>query len=158
MAKSFMSYDEPRDEEKIEREPDVDISVAEGHGIDIDAKMQQILGGGKEGMQIVAPRYTSLTKGRLKVSFAIIGDEDYYYQIEMLKPPILGDNQILAALIQAFSTVVPASIHTYIRQPPKDLDWPVYTAIVKGGARLMGGKKFMEEKLVNKLLDLNFWS
>jgi hypothetical protein len=136
----------------------VNVSVAEGHEIDIDDQMQKVLGGGTGGMQITAPRYTTLTKGKLQVSYAVIGEDDYYYQIELLKPPSLGESQILAALIQAFSTVVPQHIHTYIRQPPKDLDWPVYTVIVKGGARLMGAKKFMEEKLVNKLLELNFWS
>ena len=157
MAKPFMSYGEPTEEVKVEREEGVDVKVSEGHKIDIDDQMRKVIGGGEGGMQLTAPKYTTLTKGRLQVSYAVI-DDDYYYQIEMLKPSDMGENQILASLIQAFSTVVPQHIHTYIRQPPKDLDWPVYTAIVKGGARLMGAKKFMEEKLVNKLLELNFWS
>lgn len=157
MAKGFMSYEEKVDAPREERRPDVEVVSTGRRDIDIDDKMQQVLGGG-EGMKISAPVYTTLKRGHLQISYAIINEEDYYYQVELLKIPDMNDDMILAALIQAFSTVVPNHIHTYIKQPPDDIDWKVYTVIVKGGARLMGAKAFMEKKLVDKLLDLEFWN
>lgn len=157
MAKPFMSYGEKETEVAVERDPEVEVISTPNHPIEVDEQLRRAIGGGEGGIQVMAPDYTTLKKGRMQVSYAVIGD-DYYYQVELLKPAVLGEQQILGALIQAFSTIVPQHVHTYIKQPPRDIDWPVFTVIVKGGARLLGAKKFMEEKLVNKLLELNFWS
>lgn len=153
----FMSYKEKKEQPEAERKPDVEVTRSEEHEIEIDEKMRQVIGGGEGKFQLTAPEYTTTKKGNLQVSYAALED-DYYYQIELLKEAQLGEDQILAAIIQAFSTIVPQHIHTYIQQPPKDIDWPIFTTIVKGGARLVGAKDFMEKKLVDKLLELNFWS
>jgi hypothetical protein len=155
MAKPFMSITEEKPEEApVQRAEEVTVEVSENHEIEIDERLRNVVG---EGMGITAPVYTTATKGPLKVSYAIIDEKDYYYQIELEKKPNVGDKQILAMLIQAFDTVVPRHIHTYIREPPRDIDWNVYTVVVKEGASLMGAKLFFEKKLVNKLLELDFW-
>jgi hypothetical protein len=144
-------------ERTVEIPVPVETSVKSDHKISIDGKMREALDMSGDAMAFSVPKYETSRKGNLSVSHAIIDGEDYYYQIELMKKAKIENRTIIGVLVQAFSTVVPDHVDVFIKEPAPELDWPVWTVIVKGGAKLMGAKEFMEKKLVGKLLELNFW-
>lgn len=123
--------------------------------VNISHNMRKILG--EKALSITAPKYTTIEHGNLQVSHAQIED-DYYYQIEFKKKPTVGERDVLASIMYACSTIVPNHIDVYISQPPRDIEWEVYTVIVKNSAKLLNAKKFLEGKLVTKFLELPLWS
>jgi hypothetical protein len=128
-------------------------SVATDDGLVVSDKLRKAVGG-EFGLRPI--KYEKKKKGRLSVSFAI-EDGNYIYQIEMEDQPEYPESEVVTAIIQACETVLPEQIEKVIGLPPKGMDWWVYTLIVKDIARQPGSKEFMEEKLVNKLLELRFW-
>lgn len=128
--------------------------VSTGRDLSIDKRLRDIVG---EEFAISAPEYTKVSRGPLHVSFAVI-DGSHYYQIEMDKAPDLDEDVLVSAIGQAFLAVVPQHIQVYIKLPPKDLNIYLYTAIAKDSDKLVGARSFMEKKLVDKLLKIDFWN
>ena len=127
--------------------------VSHGTDLVIDKRLRDIVG---EEISLSVPNYTKASKGPLHVSFASI-EGSHYYQIEMDKAPGIDEDLVVAAIGQAFLAVVPEHIHVYVKLPPKDLNIFLYTAIARDSANLIGAKDFMEKRLVEKLLDIDFW-
>lgn len=132
-------------------EPKPTISL--GTDLSVDERLRDIVG---QEFSLSAPQYTKVSKGPLHVSYAVV-DESHYYQIEMDKAPSLSEDLVVSAIGQAFLVVVPQHIQVYIKLPPKDLNIFLYTAIAKDSGKLIGAKDFMEKKLVEKLLQIDFW-
>lgn len=149
--KPFMRIVE--EEPKTETEVATRSSVATDDGLVISPKLQSEIGG---NFGIRPIKYEKKEKGKLGIAYAV-DDGNYVYQVELAEPARHPENRVVAMIIQALKTVVPDHIDTYIGLPPKDLDWWVYTVIVKGIANQPGAKDFMEGKLVEELLKLNFW-
>lgn len=124
-----------------------------GEDLPIDQRLRDIVG---EKFSLSAPQYTKISKGMLHVSYAVV-DESHYYQIEMDRQPAVPEDFIVTAIGQAFLAVVPEHIQVYIKLPPKDLNIFLYTAIAQNSAKLIGAKDFMEKKLPNKILQIDFW-
>ena len=157
VAKSFMSFTE-RDPQLTREEEAVQVvrtNTIENKTIPMDEHFAE--SAGMDAMSISAPKYTEMRNANIQVSYALIDETDYYYQIEMLKKPDLSETNVLGSIAQAFKAIVPDHIHVYISLPPADLDWPVFTVVAKKAASLMGAKTYMEEKLVKKLLELRLW-
>ena len=127
--------------------------LSDGENLDIDPRLRDVVG---EEFSLSVPRYTKVSRGSLHVSYAII-DKSYYYQIEMDSQPAISEDLVIAAIGQAFLAVVPEHIHTYIKLPPKDMGINLYTAIAKDSGKLIGAKDYMEKKLVEKILAIDFW-
>lgn len=148
-----MSYKEEQPKTEVEKDPETEVKVSEDEELMLDERMKQVLSEGAH--RLVVPQYKTLKRGHISVSFAVIDAIDYYYQIELSKEVNLSRKDILTILIMALDTVVPRHIHTFIREPTEGI--PLYTIVVQGAGRLPNAKKFMEDKLVDKLLNLNFW-
>lgn len=144
-------------EDEKQPDPPAQTSVTEDYDVHLDNRLGKELGKGGP-ISIKAPKYTSIRKGNMTVSYAVIDGSDYYYQIELWRKATIGDEGVLMNLIQAFDTVVPHQSNVYIKQPPRDLDWEVYTVVVKGVAGRIGANIYFEDRLVKKLLELNLWS
>lgn len=124
-----------------------------GTDLSVDERLRDIVG---EEFSLSAPKYTKVSKGPLHVSYAVV-DGSHYYQIEMDQAPGLAEDILVSAIGQAFLAVVPGHIQVYIKLPPKDLNIFLYTAIAKDSAKLIGAKDYMESKLIDKLLQIDFW-
>jgi len=155
----FMSFDENRKDNEIgqvdessKKTDNVSTTVQEDAEISLDHRMDKVVNGG--AMTISVPRYTTSQLGKVKVSWAIIDDVDYYYQIEFLGGQEVNDREAIGEIITRFSEIVPDHIDVYVYQPPTGIEIPLYTVIVKGGAKLLGAKDFMEKRLVEKILEM----
>lgn len=149
----FMSFKEEKDDSSKK----VDVSVSE-----VIEDMKTIdLGGVSKIIKdapdepVVAQKYTTKRKGNLRVGYAVIKDADYYYQIEFLNGSSADEKEFIGAIISTFSSVVPEQNNVFIHQPPKDIDWPVYTVIVKDIAKKANSAHFMVDILVDKILSLS---
>ncbi len=153
----FMSFDS-KGNQSSEKEPEkaaavkASTTVQENAEITLDHRMEKIAN--SNGMAISVPKYTTSQLGKVKVSWAIINETDYYYQIEFLGNQEIDEREAIGEIITKFSAVVPDHIHVYIYQPPAGIDIPLYTVIVKNSAKLHGAKEFMEKRLVEKILEM----
>jgi len=154
--KDFMSFREEDTavDKPMVLEPEVEEMPTEGD-LTVDGSFGRVINAG-EGIRVTATDYKTLKKDAIKVSYAV-ADGDYIYQIELLRQPKVDPVIIVGSIAQALDAVIPKHVHAYVQEPPKEIEWPVFTVIVKGGARLHGAKAFMEEKLVNKFLNLQIW-
>jgi hypothetical protein len=154
----FMSITEDKKSEETtpKRAFNPKIIKEENKAVNIPRSLDKIINEGE--FQIKAPKYTTIDHGRLQVSYAAIKD-DYYYQIEVKGKTPLRDEDITAAIIEACASVVPSQNDVYISPPPPkmEIEWRVFTVIVKGAVKLLGAKEFMETKLVNRLLEMPLW-
>jgi len=152
----FMSFDgngKKGDNPKPEPVQDsVSTTVQEDTEIALDHRMENIANSG--GMTISVPRYTTSQLGKVKVSWATIDEVDYYYQIEFLGDQQVNEREAIGEIIGRFAEIVPEHTDVYVYQPPTGLEIPLYTVIVKGGAKLPGAPEFMEKRLVEKLLEM----
>lgn len=130
------------------------IRVEDDKEVNIPDSMRKIVDEYKVAIKV--PKYTTVEHGNIHVSYAKIKD-DYYYQIELIRKSPLNEKDVLAYIIHECSTIIPNHVDVYVHQPPKDIDWDVYTVIAKGAAKLLGAKEFMEDRLVNQLLELPLW-
>jgi len=146
-----MSY---QNKEEVTDEPVTERSV-EDKSLDIDPKLALEAGIGDDSYAIKPVKYITLRRGLMSVSYAVIDGDDYYYQIKVDGRPTCD---VIASIAQAFLIVVPNHIQVYIKPPPEDIDWPVFTVVAKGSANLPGAAGFMEGKLVEKLLSMDLWS
>lgn len=160
MAKPFIRIVENAtpDTSKKEAEPvPTQETVTKDHDIHISANMKKVIGDESDGLSITAPSYTTVQRGPLRIGYAAI-DDDYYYQIELLKPAKYDDRSQIGLMITAFSSVIPDHIHVYFQPPPQELDWTLWTAVVRKAASLPGASHFMERTLMDRLMALDFWS
>lgn len=157
MAKPFIQLVESIPEAKKQEELEVETNVVDDHDIALNPQVKKLVGKEADGLVVTAPKYTTLKRGPLQIGYAAI-DSDYYYQIELLQPARVDDKAVIAQLIEVFSAVVPEHIQVYIQPPPPELDWQLWTVVVRGATELPGAKNFMERMLLDKLINLNFWT
>ena len=157
MGKSFLRIRETKPPVSKESEQSEQVRrthTEENKEVNISDNMRKILG--DDSFRVTAPTYTTVEHGNIQVSYAQI-EKDYYYQVEFKKKPAMNEKDVLASIMFACSTIVPNHIDVYISPPPKDIDWEVYTIIVKDSVKLLNAKQFLESKLVNKFLELPLW-
>lgn len=149
----FMDFKEARVKPKVEQVPDTVVKVAEDEELFLDDRMKQLVADGPQ--KITVPQYKRVMRGKVQVSYAVIDQEDYYYQIELNSPTTLSQKDLLLMMISTLDAVIPRHVQTYVREPTEEI--PIITVIAKGAATLTGAKAYMEDKLVEKLLSIDYW-
>ena len=100
------------------------------------------------------PGYKVATKGPVKVKYTVM-NKNYIYQVAFAGEPSLSIPDILTLVITACSAIIPEHIEVFIYPPSEEI--PMYTIKAENVTDLPGAKIFMEERLVEKFLNLSVW-